>query len=294
VTTAPITVLLNPSSGGSGPGARAEVAAHFEAAGQPAEVIEFARGEDPFERAKAAAQAGGVVVAAGGDGTVGRIASALVGGPAVLGVLPMGTLNHFARDLKVPLDPAEAAQRIVAGTVTAVDVADVNGRLFLNNASIGIYPSVVDVRESLRKQGYRKWTAFAVAIYRVVRSFPGVRLTITAKGVDRTVRTPFAVVSNNEYTIEGLGLGSRASLTDGQLFVYFAPRVRARDLPMLAVRALMGKLVETGAFEIHSVTGLRIDAPLASSIKIALDGENMVLRAPLVFRARPGALKVIV
>ena len=265
----------------------------FLAAGSEALIVELQRGQDPAEVARAASARTSIVVAAGGDGTVSRVAAGLVGTPAVLGVLPLGTLNHFAKDLRIPLDLEKAVATIAAPRVGRVDVGLVNDRVFLNNSSIGIYPSIIEAREELRRLGHRKWPAFALATYRVLRRYPGVFVRIEADGRQSVWRTPFVFVGNNEYELDGIRLGGRARLDGGQLFTYLAPRVRTRELPMLLARALLGRVRQSGAFEIVSAPEVWIDTPNARQVRVALDGEITTMTTPLHYRTCPGALKVL-
>src|SRR5581483_6186931 len=120
-----------------------------------------------------------VIVAAGGDGTLNAVASALVGTDIALGVLPMGTLNHFAKDLKIPLDVAHAARAIAEGHTKTVDVGVVNGRIFVNNSSLGLYPHIVRARElKQHRPGWGKWTALVWATWLVLRRSPFLRLRL--------------------------------------------------------------------------------------------------------------------
>jgi diacylglycerol kinase family enzyme len=288
---AAVTVLLNRSAG-SGTDADS-IAASFRAAGREAQVITLDGKQDPTELAARYASPGAAVVAAGGDGTVSSVAAGVVGTGAVLGVLPVGTLNHFAKDLGIPVDLDGAIDTIVNGRIGAIDVGEVNGRIFLNACSIGIYPSVVQIREALRSQGYRKWHAMALAIYRVLRHYRGVHVRMAAvQGRVTQWRTPFLFVGNNEYTLEGFQLGGRTTLERGQLVAYLAPRARTRDLPMLLARALIGRARQSGAFEIIPATEFWIDTRHAGP-SVALDGELIALRPPLHFQVRPRALHVL-
>jgi diacylglycerol kinase family enzyme len=225
---------------------------------------------------------------------VSRVAAGVVEADGTLGVLPLGTLNHFAKDLHIPLELDEAVQTVAAGRVGRVDVGQVNDRLFVNNSSIGLYPSIVHVRDQLQQQGHRKWTAMAIATARVLRRYRGVRVRIDDEGRERVWRTPFVFVGNNEYAVDGISLGSRASLDRGRLFVYLAPRVHTRDLPLLLLKALVGRAGRSGDFEIAASTELRVDTLRPHRwVRVALDGEVMKLATPLHYRTRPGALKVM-
>jgi diacylglycerol kinase family enzyme len=294
---APISVLLNPAAGAasSRPRIAAEIAELFRAVGRETEIVALSHGQDPVEAARGASARSAIVVAAGGDGTVCGVAAGLAGSAAALGVLPLGTLNHFAKDLRIPLDLAGAAAVVAAGHTARIDAGIVNDRVFVNNSSIGIYPSIVDAREALRAQGYRKWTAMAVATARLVRRYRGVKVTIEIDRRRHTWRTPFVFVGNNEYTIDGSRLGSRERLDEGMLFVYMAPRLRARHLPLLLGKALVGRARQSGEFEIVRATELWIDRARSGRAQhVALDGEVRIMRTPLHYQMRPGVLQVLV
>jgi diacylglycerol kinase family enzyme len=182
---------------------------------------------------------------------------------------------------------------IAAGRIGQVDVGTANDRVFVNNSSFGIYPSIVDVREALRRQGHRKWPAMAIATLRVLRRYRGVRVSLDIDGRRRTWRTPFVFVGNNEYTIEGIGLGARARVDEGKLFVYVTPRLRARELPLLFAKALIGRARQSGEFEIMPATEVWIHTSRSRHVQVAFDGEVSRLRTPLHYRTHPRALRVV-
>src|SRR5690606_10208238 len=141
------------------------------------------------------------LIVGGGDGSVSTAAQCLAGTGIALGVLPLGTLNHFARDLGLPLDWREAVEALAQAECRAIDVAEVNGRVFVNNCSIGAYAEAVRKRDALRSMhGTGKWWAMALATLAVFRRLRRIRIRVTAGGVARPLRTPFVVVSNNQYT----------------------------------------------------------------------------------------------
>jgi diacylglycerol kinase family enzyme len=289
-----ITVLLNPASGGNTkPDPAADVVAAFAAAGATPSIVVLRAGDDITALAKRASETSDVLVAAGGDGTVGGVAAAVVGTGKSLGVLPSGTLNHFARDAKIPTPIEEAARVIATGRAMPIDVGEVNGRIFLNNSSIGVYPNAVEIREQLRKNGRGKWVAMGIALWRVLRTYRGVRVVLTANGRRLSARTPFVFVANNEYVIEGLQIGAREHLTSGKLYVYLAPRIAARRLPIVLLHALAGRAMKSHDFEVIPTTELTIETTSMRRIIVSLDGETTTLKMPLHYRARPGALQVI-
>jgi diacylglycerol kinase family enzyme len=291
-----IVVILN-AAAGTALGRLAietEIADVFRAAGRnDVEIVKLREGQDPVAAARNASTRGSIVVAAGGDGTVSSVATGIFESETALGILPLGTLNHFARDLRIPFDLAEAAAIVCAGRIGQVDVGQVNDQVFVNNSSIGIYPSIVDAREALRREGHRKWPAMAIATATVLRRYRGVRVTIDAGGRRRTWRSPFVFVGNNEYTVDGVGLGARASLDSGRLFVYLTPRVRARHLPILLLKALAGQARRSGDFEVVSADDLRIETSRPRHLAVAFDGEVKALQTPLHYRSRRRALRVV-
>ncbi len=236
-----------------------------------------------------------VICAAGGDGTISAIASALAGSGKSIGVLPCGTMNHFAKDLKLPLQLDAAARVIATGNARNVDVAEVNGRVFVNNSSIGLYPRVVKHRDDqMERLGRGKWMAMLVAWLSIFRRYPTVTVRLTDEhGTSITCETPFVFVGNNRYAIDLMRLGGRDALDRGELSVYFTRRTGRWALVRLAIRTLFNRLDQSRDFESATVRELSIETS-KSSLTVALDGETMRMRPPLHYRIRPGELRVIV
>ena len=281
------------------PGAGAKSDSHDElrdvlgSVGVEAQVRQ-AHGRELVDAARDAAKAGvDAVVAAGGDGTVSAVAEALADSDTPLGILPTGTLNHFARDLQIPTALAAAARVIADGNVRRVDLGMCNGRTFINNSSIGIYPHIVGQRDSQRQRlGRGKWVAMLVACVSAFRRHPTVRVRI---GIDdQTVlrTTPFVFVGNNRYEMTLTMLGRRTRLDGGELSLYFANRSGRFALLRLALRAIFGRLEQSKDFESLAVDELWIETP-RRALRVALDGEVTRLSPPLHFHVRPGALRVL-
>src|ERR1051325_6523000 len=192
----------------------------------------------------AAAEDYDLIVAGGGDGTINTVASAIVDTDKTLGVLPLGTLNHFARDLKIPLDLEAAVQNLIEGHAIKIDVGEVNGRIFLNNSSLGLYPIIVREREKQQRLGSGKWPAFVWAALTALRRYPFLDVRLKAEGEDLARRTPFVFIGNNEYIMEQLNIGTRECLDKGELSLYMAHRTGRWGLTRLALRALLGHLRE--------------------------------------------------
>ena len=290
-----IVVILNAAAGAvaARPQIDAELRDLFRAAGRDAEIITLRPGQDPTEAARAASARAGIVAAGGGDGTVSSVAAGIIDSPAALGVLPLGTLNHFAKALQIPLQIPEAVAVIAAGQIGQLDVGKVNDRVFINNCSLGVYPDILEEREALRRAGHWKWPAMAVATLRVIRRYRGMTVNIDTDGKVRSWRTPFVFVGNNEYGIDGFRIGARTRLDEGKVFVYVSPRTRARDLPALLVQALAGRASQSGKFEIIPASEGTIHVGRAGRSRVAIDGEVVTLRMPLSYRSCPGSLRVV-
>ncbi len=287
-----ITVLLNAASGtGGAPAAREEIERLLSEAGHEVQVQVAAGRRLPELARKAVDDGAEALLAGGGDGTISAVAGVLAGTGVPLGVLPLGTLNHFARDLGIPLALADAVAVVLAAVITAIDVGEVNGHVFLNNSSIGVYPRVLRLRERYRRRGRSKWIAAFWAILAVLRrhSFMGVRVEADGETIVR--RTPFVFVGNNAYRMEGLSAGSRDSLTDGRLVLYMMNASGRRNLLWLAWNVLIGRARQLAELEERSVLEAQVELR-RGDIQLALDGEVLTERGPLEYRVRPAALRV--
>jgi diacylglycerol kinase family enzyme len=231
-------------------------------------------------------------IAAGGDGTVGSVATRVLEAGGELGVLPLGTRNHFARDLGLPLELDGAMQVIAAGVSRPVDVGELDGRVFLNNASLGLYTRFVLVREhEEQRPGLKLWPALAKAAWHALRTSRDLEVRLHADDDALARRTPVLLVGNNRYTVEGLQRGRRACLDGGCLSVYvLRPRSRAA-LVWFGLRALVGAVSAPRDFDALDTDTLVVSARHAE-VEVALDGEVMRVPTPLHFRCRPRALRV--
>ncbi|HKO95718.1 MAG TPA: diacylglycerol kinase family protein [Pyrinomonadaceae bacterium] len=251
-------------------------------------------GAEIIELAKRAARGNAeVIVAGGGDGTINSVAAAVIDTKKKLGILPFGTLNHLAKDLNIPLDLESAVNTIIEGQTIQIDVGEVNGRIFLNNSSLGLYPSIVREREKQQRLGWGKWPAFAWAALTVMRRYPFLNIRLNVEGKEFTTRTPFVFVGNNEYVMETLNIGSRARLDGGKLSLYVTNRIGRLGLIRLAIRALFGGLRQEKDFVALTTGELWIETR-HRRVRVARDGEVTLMHPPLHYRVRPGALQVIV
>jgi diacylglycerol kinase family enzyme len=292
----PALAVLNARSGTGSDAARAdEVRSLCAEAGLEAEVVLAHDAEAIFAAVQRAREAGvGLVIAGGGDGTQSAVASKLAGTRIVQGVLPLGTLNHFAKDLGIPLKLEDAVRTLVAGRVLDVDVGEVNGRVFINNSSLGLYPEIVRERELQQvRLGKSKWRALASATLHATEGRPALAVRVDSEDEQQVRRTPFVFVGNNPYTMEGFDIGARASLQTGELALYMARRQGRLGLLWMALRALARRLDQADDFE--TVTGTRfVISTHRSRVRVSADGEVLMMDMPLRYAIRPRALRVMV
>lgn len=234
-----------------------------------------------------------LVVVAGGDGSVSAAAGALAGTGTALAILPLGTRNHFARDLRIPLDLAEAASLAASGRRRRVDLAEVNGRLFVNNSAIGLYPlMVIDRDRQRRRLGRGKRLAMVVASLRTLARFGHYRLALTANDREAMIDTPLLFVGNNDYRLDLAAPGRRDSLDDGRLSVFVMRSKTRRGFLAASARALVGRSRPDDMVRLDDVERL-IVASRRRSLAVALDGEVVRLEPPLRYRVRKRALAVV-
>lgn len=234
------------------------------------------------------------IVAGGGDGTVSAVAGALAGGETPMGVLPLGTLNHFAKDNGIPLELSEAAAVVAAGHVRRVDLARVNERVFVNNSSLGVYARALVDRDARRDHlGMSKWPAMLLAILKIFRRSPLLRVRLATDEESLVRQTPLVFIGNNRYDLELFRVGARTCLDEGTLSMYIANTTTRWGMFVLCVRAALGRLEQSRDFETRCVEGVRIATRRATTL-VAVDGEVLLMETPLEYQALPGALELLV
>ena len=291
-----IPVLLNRGGGAfaDNPALADEVERSLSKAGLDVDV-ELLSPKDCAARCQAIAKRGDpLLIVGGGDGTIGAAASALVGTGTLLGILPLGTLNHFARDLKIPAPLDDACRLIASGSERHVDVGEMNGRTFINNSAIGLYPLMVIDRDIQRKRfGRSKRAAMILASLRMLARFNHHRLTLTVNE-DRTGRvdTPLLFVGNNDYTIDIEAPGRRERLDEGELCVLVMRKKSRRGFLAASLRAFFARSRNDDMVRLDHVERLRVSAA-QRQLAVSLDGEVAGVATPLDYRIRKKALRVI-
>jgi diacylglycerol kinase family enzyme len=295
-----VEVIINAGSGvNDKEEARRRLPELFAASGVKAGISVANTGKEIRELArKAVGSSSEVIVAGGGDGTINAVASAIIesGREKILGVLPLGTHNHFAQDLRIPLDLEGATRTIISGHTTNIDVGEVKGHIFLNNSSLGLYPTIVRERQKQQRLGHGKWRAFVWAALTVLRRYPFLDVHLNAEGKKFNRRTPFVFIGNNEYAMESFKIGGRDRLNAGQLSLYMTHRTGRLGLLWLGLRGVFGRLRNDKDFLAMCTTEVTIETRRKRHrrLRVAFDGEVEMLDTPLHYRVRPAALRVIV
>lgn len=291
----PVTVLLNRGGGAAAadPQIGDKVAAALGAVGLKVEV-ELVSGSDCSVRCRAIAGRGDeLLIVGGGDGTISAAASALVGTETVLGILPLGTLNHFAKDLGIPLKIEEAARLIAGRSARRVDVARMNEHVFINNSAIGLYPLMVLDRDLQQRRLRRsKRLAMIVASARTLLRFGHQRLTLFVNDEKARVDTPLLFVGNNDYRIDIGAPGERESIEDGRLSVFVMRKKTRRGFIAASIRALLDRTRDDDMVKLENVERLRVSSQ-RKALAVSLDGEVVSAKTPLDYKICKKALRVI-
>ena len=291
----PIQIIANGSAKGTeNPESREAFVNRVETILPGARLDFVDQGDSVAVLVKAALARGATVIAAGGgDGTVNAVASELIGTNASLGVLPLGTLNHFAKDVGIPAEVEDALRVLADGEVKTVDVGTVADRIFLNNSGLGLYPDMVHNREQRQKRGMSKWPAMFIESVKAFQRYRLLRLHIEVDGVAVLRRTPAVFIGNNDYSLEGTLAPKRTTLTEGQLCLYVPhPNSRA-GLVWFSLRAFFGNPAPGTDYDKFMATEFTIRSR-HSQLRVSIDGEVTLLKTPLEYRIKPGALRVMV
>ena len=285
------TLFLNRNAGAKLPPGEID-ALREEAARAGVEIVELSEQIDCAHEVRERVGRGvRLFIAAGGDGTVHHVLQAVVQSDATLAVLPLGTYNHFAKDLGIPLDWREAFDVALNGDTRQVDTGRINDRFFVNNVSIGLYPELVAKREE-RGRDYPRWKARFVAFYATVRKYPHVTITVETEHRHEAIRTHVFMVSNNQYDLERVGVEApRERLTDGNLSVYWLGHTSRLRMMRFIARYAAGRVRTIPEFHSFRTTSMRVRTA-RPRIKVGIDGELFSLDTPLVVTAVPRSLSV--
>ncbi|MES2941894.1 MAG: diacylglycerol kinase family protein [Pseudomonadota bacterium] len=298
----PLFVVLNAGSGSSDADQEQAVMARvFSEGGRE---VEFLQITNPADISKIAAHAvelakdrSGVVVAAGGDGTINAVASAVLGSGCPFGVLPQGTFNYFGRAHAIPQNTEAAAIALLGASISPVQVGLVNGRVFLVNASLGLYPQLLEDREVWKqKLGRSRVVAFMSGLATLIQARSQLNLQIERAGQTATLHTTTLFVGNNGLQLERVGIDEKQvnALRHGALAGIAVRSMGTLALFGLLVRGLLGRLGEAENVDSFSFRRLTVTPRRIKRIKVATDGEITWMQTPLVFEVAPEPLLLMV
>ncbi len=242
--------------------------------------------------AAAVAEGFDTIVAAGGDGTIAGVTAGLMNSDVTLGILPMGTFNFMARSLGIPEDLNAALMVALDGEATPLTVGEVNGKVFLNNASLGAYAAVLDVREGV----YRRWGRSRIAAYwsvilAMLTIYRPLRMKVTVDGETRQVRSPMAFVASSAYQLDFYAFEGADEVRRGRLALILAPDGNRLQLLWRATKILFGGIHRGDDYDLHIGTDILIETRRSNRL-VARDGEREAMKGPYRFRVRHGALQV--
>lgn len=299
----PLFVVINPGSGATDAGSTRELLARvFAEAARPASFMDVPRPHllaSVFERAAAQARSeGGIVVAVGGDGTLKSAAQAVMAQGCPLGVIPQGTFNVLARDRGIPTDTQAAARALLRATAQPIQVGMVNGQVFHVNASLGLYPQLLQDREAFNAQfGRRRWVAILSGLVTLFKWRRQLVLDVELDGQRTTLTTPTLFVANNLLQIERIGLDEpvAASVAKGGRLAGIVTRpIGSWAMLALVLRGALGRLGE--ADQVFDFSFQRLDVTVRGTrrVKVSTDGEVRVMTPPLSFSVAPIPLLLMI
>ena len=235
-----------------------------------------------------------ILVAGGGDGTICGVAAAALKHGKTLGVIPLGTFNYFAKNLGIPVEPEEAAKVILAGHTVRASVLDLDGRLVLNNASMGIHPAVL----LKRRQIYRRWgrnqmNAYLSFVLTAFQKPPRLRVRLATKDGEVVRETPLVMVCSNAFQMNAFSLAGEECLAEGKFALYVARMGGRLTIPRLGLRALLRRLRPGIDYEVICTSDVTIETLRHRRFRATVDGDLERLISPLRFSIGETALCVL-
>ena len=236
----------------------------------------------------------GVVVAAGGDGTLNAVASKLMGTDIPMGILPLGTFNYVARVLNIPLDLLDAAKAIGEGQPRSVHVAQLNQHIYLNNASLGLYPLFIQKREQFNKHfGRFPLHAYTSALDVLIRDRKELKLEVEVDGQRYPVKTPLIFFGNNQLQLAEMKLRIAEAAEAGKVAGVVVAKSDKRTLFKTLWQLIKGNLDQ--ASDVYSFAADEVIVhSKRNKLTVAVDGEIVTMTPPLKITVRKHALNIMV
>ncbi|MDQ2867691.1 MAG: sphingosine kinase [Verrucomicrobiota bacterium] len=286
-------VILNRGAGHHGEETEAQIAELFQSQSISARLLVARNGGEIASLAQEAVRSDvEIIVAAGGDGTIDAIAATLTGTGKILGVLPLGTFNLFAKRLNIPLELGAAVQTVVNGRTAEINVGEVNGRTFLSRSSVGLYPLALRHREKMfRRFGRSRFIALISGATALMRWGNIMTIRLTTNNGEQVFRSRFVFVCNNPEELDYFHLRGRECIDAHNLAIYLPKPLSRAGILRFGFRMLRRKAEEAHDFEMVCAREVRLEIE-PSFVPVSLDGEVEMMPAPLKYRLRVGALRV--
>lgn len=233
------------------------------------------------------------ILIAGGDGTISSVINQVIDFKIPVGILPLGTFNNFSKSIGMSQEIEKSIDQFLTGEIENIDVGKVNGKIMINNSSVGIYPKLVSIREDQQVRfGLGKPTAMLISFLKAILLFPLIRVSIKSNGKKVSAKTCFAMVSNNRYELSLFEIGERKSLNEGLLYVYFAKCQTRLCVIRVLLKALFNRLKQEKDFELIATKKVEFNIK-KRDIEVASDGEVLKLTTPLRYQICSGCLKIV-
>ena len=297
----PLFIVLNTGSGSHrGNEVEDSIRRVLDEAGRRYELFKVGSGSDLGNAARQALQRarseGGAVIAAGGDGTLNAVSNVVLGADVPFGILPQGTFNYFGRTYGISQDTETATRCLLDSVVEPVQVGQLNGHVFLVNASLGLYPDLLEDREAYKQRyGRSRWVALWSALVTLMRAHRQLNLQLDNGEQTRHLRTQTIVVGNNELQLEHIGIHEQTRLQQGQLVAMTARPLGTLALYGLVLRGLLSRMGEDEHVISFGFKHLRVNlSHRRRRVKVAMDGEIRWMQSPLEFRVAEQPLPLLV
>jgi diacylglycerol kinase family enzyme len=286
-------VILNHGAGRHEEETQAEIEKFFQSRGVAARLLVARDGGQIARLAEEAARSDAeVIVAAGGDGTIDGIASMLAGTGKILGVLPLGTFNLFAKRLKISLDLETAVETVVSGRVAEINVGEVNGRTFLSRSSVGLYPLALRHREEMfRRFGRSRFVALLSGATALARWGSIMTIRLRTESGEHLFRSRFVFVCNNPEELHYFNLPGRECIDADKFAIHVPTPLNPAGILRLGFRMLRRQAQKSRDFDMFCGREVVLEIEPAR-VPVSLDGEVEMMQSPLHYRLRLGALHI--
>ncbi len=231
---------------------------------------------------------------AGGDGTISKVINKVVDFGLPVGILPLGTFNNFSKSIKLPQDADAAVDELFAGKIIEIDLGKVNDKIFINNSSVGAYTKIVSIREESQVNfNLNKPAAMFLSLVKTTFLFPLIKVSLMSDNIQKKVKTPAVMISNNMYKFGLDTIGERESLTEGLLYLHVIKCKTRLCVMKVFLKGLFNMLDEEKDFELISSTEVELKVH-KKEIDVSADGEIYKMKPPLKYQTLPKKLKIIV